>query len=421
MRRDLRWEDNAALYYALKSDFPVQPVFIFDELILSELPKNDARVNFIYNRLIELNDELKIHNSSILVLKGKPIEIWVDLIEKYSIDEIFVNKDYEPYAINRDKEVENLVKKKDIKFSTFKDQVIFEETEIVKDDGKPYTIFTPYKKKWLKHFSENIQKPFINLDYSNLKESKFEWMSLSKLGFEKSNLLIRPYNLSDLKNYSNIRNFPALDQTSYLSVHLRFGTIGIRQLVQDVKNESEIFLSELIWREFFKQILFHFPKVINQNFHSKFNFLPWRNNEIDFESWCQGKTGYPMVDAGMRELNQTGYMHNRVRMIVASFLTKHLLIDWRWGEAYFAKKLLDYDLSSNNGNWQWAAGTGCDASPYYRIFNPTEQQKKFDKEGLYIKKWINELDTLNYSTPIVEHKFARTRALAAYKLTNNFK
>lgn len=418
-RRDLRFTDNAGLYHATQSGLPVLPLFIFDENILNELPHNDARVQFIHQRLTELNSELQKNGSSLLCLIGKPITIWQELIDKYEIQSVFTNHDYEPYALQRDASIFQLLEQHNITFQTFKDQVIFEKFEVIKNDGKPYTVFTPYKRKWLEKWNTNTQKPFPKPDFNSFLKKQFPCVALSDLGFYPNSIKIKPYQLSNLEQYANVRDFPALDQTSYLSVHLRFGTIGIRELVQRLQNTSEVFLSELIWREFFKQILFHFPKVIQQNFYSKFDAVKWRNEPSEFEKWCEGKTGFPFVDAGMRQLNQTGYMHNRVRMVVASFLTKHLLIDWRWGEAYFAEKLLDYDLSANNGNWQWAAGTGCDAAPYFRVFNPTEQLKKFDKDLIYTKKWVPELLTQDYPLPMVDHVLARKRALDAYSIVAN--
>jgi deoxyribodipyrimidine photo-lyase len=414
-RRDLRFEDNVGLYHAMQSGFPVLPLFIFDDNILKELPLQDARVQFIHQQLQALHNQLLSYGSSLLCKIGKPIEVWSQLINSYEIAAVYTNRDYEPYAQERDSSINQLLNKNKIPFHTFKDQVVFEKNEIQKDDGKPYSVFTPYKRKWLFNWYLSLQNPYPKPEFKQFYKATFPCISLSALGFEPSPIQVKPYTLEYLKTYTEIRNYPALDQTSYLSVHLRFGTVGIRQLVGQVKDINEAFLSELIWREFFMQILNNFPHVINQNFYSKFDAIKWRNNESEFQKWCDGKTGYPLVDAGMRELNQTGYMHNRVRMVVASFLTKHLLIDWRWGEAYFAEKLLDYELSSNNGNWQWAAGTGCDAAPYFRVFNPSEQLKKFDKDLIYTKKWVTELLTPDYPLPMVEHVFARKRALETYR------
>jgi len=415
-RRDLRLEDNIGLFHALKSDYPVIPLFIFDDAILDSLPKDDARVGFIHETLKEINDQLKKTDSSLLIRKGKTNEVWKSLIEEFDIKEAFFNKDYEPYAIQRDESICELLEKNNTLSYAFKDQVIFEEKEIVKADGDPYTVYTPYKNKWLEKYHEIA--PLKEYDtqklFSNFYKSKFDFPNLKEIGFTESSIKVKPYNLKGLENYQDTRDFPSLEGTSNLSPHLRFGTVSIRKMVNFAAKTNAVFLSELIWREFFMQILYHFPKVVTQNFKSAYDGIQWRNNEEDFKRWCTGTTGYPMVDAGMRELNQTGYMHNRVRMVVASFLCKHLLIQWQWGEAYFAEKLLDYDLSANVGNWQWAAGTGCDAAPYFRVFNPDIQLKKFDEKGIYIRKWIPEFD-LGYVEPMVDHAFARDRAIAVYK------
>ncbi|MCB0495761.1 MAG: deoxyribodipyrimidine photo-lyase [Cyclobacteriaceae bacterium] len=413
LRRDLRLEDNTALNHALESGKPVLPIFIFDANILEELPENDARVSFIHRTLESIDQKLKEQGSSLLCLKGKPEEVWKKLLEEYDIATAYTNKDYEPYASKRDSAVKKLLKKKDIDLHFFKDQVIFEESEVVKDDGKPYTVYTPYKNKWLSHFNREEIKP--RTSKGDFVQQTFNFPSLKELGFTSSDIEVKPYQLNQIDDYASTRNFPARDATSYLSPHLRFGTVSVRQIIAQLKKSDATFLSELIWREFFMQILFHFPHVVDSNFKPQYNGIEWRNNEAEFDKWCKGQTGYPMVDAGMRQLNQTGYMHNRVRMVVASFLCKHLLIDWRWGEAYFAEKLLDYELASNNGNWQWSAGTGCDAAPYFRVFNPTEQIKKFDPKMEYIKKWVPELNEFDYPQPMVEHKMARERAIEAYK------
>ncbi|MFT4801845.1 MAG: deoxyribodipyrimidine photo-lyase [Flavobacteriaceae bacterium] len=416
-RRDLRIEDNIALYEAIATKKNVLPIFIFDDSILNELSNDDPRVNFIYKTLFNINLVLRKNNSSLLILKGNIEELWKKLIENYTIDSVFINKDYEPYAIKRDQNITKLLKANDIKLHSFKDQVIFEESEVVKADGKPYTVFTPFKNKWLSLYTPVVLKPKVT--FENFHQKNYPFPKKEELGFTSSKIYVKDFNLSGVKTYAETRNFPILDSTSYLGPHLRFGTIGVRQIIAKLDNSSEVFLSELIWREFFMQILFHFPQVITGNFRPKYDGIKWLNNEDDFNKWCRGETGYPMVDAGMRQLNETGYMHNRVRMVTAGFLCKHLLIDWRFGEAYFAKKLLDYEHSSNNGNWQWAAGTGCDAAPYFRIFNPIEQLKKFDKSEGYINKWISEFGTEHYPEPMVDHKFARNRALEQYKIGIN--
>jgi deoxyribodipyrimidine photo-lyase len=414
-RRDLRLEDNTALHHALLSGLPVLPIFIFDENILYELPVDDARVSFIYEQLSKINSQLKNYNGSLLILKGKPMDAWKKLIDDYDISKVYLNRDYEPYALERDNAVKAFLAEKNIELLSFKDQVVFEKDDILKSDGKPYTVYTPYKNKWLEKFKKIDANPLKASSFNNFHQFESTFPSLHEIGFKSSSIKVKNFQLSNLGNYNSTRNYPALDSTSYLSPHLRFGTISIRQVIKQLSSSDSVFLSELIWREFFMQVLYHFPHVVDQSFKPKYDNIRWQNNESEFEAWCNGETGYPLVDAGMRELNATGYMHNRVRMVVASFLCKHLLIDWRWGEAYFAKKLLDYELSSNNGNWQWAAGTGCDAAPYFRIFNPTEQLKKFDNRLEYVKKWVPEFDSFSYPQPIVEHKFARERALIAYK------
>jgi len=413
-RRDLRLEDNCALFHALNSKYKVLPLFIFDEAILNELPNNDPRVTFIYETLKNIHSELTTFNSSLYIKKGNPSDIWETVFEEFNVINVFFNKDYEPYAKERDEKIKAICKQKNISCFTYKDQVIFEEAEIVKADGLPYSVFTPYKNKWLEKYHANSPIEFKSEGLkAHFLKSNFSFPSLEAIGFIESTVKVLPSNAECIKNYQDIRDIPSVE-TSNASVFLRFGTISIRKLVDYANKTNEIYLSELIWREFFMQILFHYPKVVNENFKSKYNFIPWRNNEAEFKLWCEGKTGYAIVDAGMRQLNKTGYMHNRVRMITASFLCKHLLIDWRWGEAYFASTLLDFELSSNNGNWQWVAGTGCDSAPYFRVFNPTTQQQKFDPDFKYIKKWIPDFN--NEAIPeIVEHKFARERYLNAVK------
>ena len=418
-RRDLRIEDNIGLHHALTSGKKVIPLFIFDSEILDKLPKNDARVNFIYDELRNIHNTLTRLGSSLLVKHGNPIDVIKELIKLYNITEVYTNHDYEPYAIARDKEVNEFLSSQNIEFNTYKDQVIFERDDIVKTDGKPYKIYTPFSKKWLSILHDT---DYESIDcashYDNFTKISFDFPSLKDIGFTTSNIKVLPYAITEniIDNYEDTRNFPAIEGTSRLSPHLRFGTISVRKCVQEgLKSENNIFLKELIWREFFMQILWHFPKSVTHNFKAKYDGVKWRNNEDDFKAWCEGKTGYPLVDAGMRELNKSGYMHNRVRMITASFLCKHLLIDWKWGEAYFAQKLLDFDLAQNVGNWQWVAGTGCDSAPYFRIFNPTTQIQKFDKAHGYIKKWASDYQEFTYPQPIIEHKHARERCLSTYK------
>ncbi len=407
-------EDNKALYCALKENPSVLPIFIFDKIILEKLPKNDGRVSFIYDSLSKLHNHFEKYGSGLKIYYGNPEQIWQEIIEKYKPSKVYWNRDYEPYALKRDRAVVSLLKKNQISFFTFKDHVIFETTEVLKANGQPYTVFTPYKNKWLSQFSVEMAEADGKPAFKNLFSQSQKLPSLKDLSFETSSQIVKPIQTHSLHKYEENRNIPSLDCTSYLGPHLRFGTISLRKIIRNYALDNPAFFNELIWREFFMQILFHFPNVINSSFKQKYDNISWRNNKAEFKLWTLGKTGYPMVDAGMRQLNETGYMHNRVRMVTASFLCKHLLVDWRWGEKYFAQKLLDYELSSNNGNWQWAAGTGCDAAPYFRIFNPHEQLKKFDSDLSYANKYIPELNSKNYPEPIVDHKFARQRALDTY-------
>ena len=422
-RRDLRLHDNAGLYHALKDNKPVIPIFIFDKNILDKLEnKEDRRITFIYQAVKEIQEQLKSISSSLEVFYDFPEKVFTQLLSKYKIEKVYANHDYDPYAIARDEKINEILKLSGGTLVTFKDQVIFEKNEIKKDDGKPYTVFTPYSRKWKIKLNDFYLSSYpAEKYYSNFyKQSPQHLPSLSDIGFKKVTEKF-PSKIANeilIKNYYNQRNFPSVDGTSRLGVHLRFGTISIRELAAKAKQLNETFLNELIWRDFYQSILWHFPHVgMHKAFKPEYENIEWRNNEAEFELWCKGNTGYPIVDAGMRQLNQTGFMHNRVRMIVASFLSKHLLIDWRWGEAYFAEKLLDYDLASNNGGWQWAAGSGCDAAPYFRIFNPYLQTKKFDPELKYMKKWVPEFMEVSYPAPIVEHEFARKRCLEVFRRT----
>lgn len=421
-RRDLRLKDNAGLYEALTSGEEVLPVFIFDKNILDELPRDDARVTFIHSLLEEIQAELKKHKKSLAVFHGTPEDVFKKLITEHSIKAVYTNHDYEPYAIKRDVLLKEFLQKSDIDFKTYKDQVIFEKNEVTKDDGLPYVVYTPYMKKWKENFSKSQLKNHPSEDsISRIPNHSYPFLSLNDIGFKPSDIKPQKYSLdaSLITDYKETRDFPATDGTSHISPYLRFGALSIREVAAlALKSKKDTFLNELIWREFFMQILWHFPKTVTESFRPKYDTIKWRNNEKEFKAWCEGKTGYPIVDAGMRELNTTGTMHNRVRMVTASFLCKHLLIDWRWGEAYFAQKLFDYEQSSNVGNWQWASGSGVDAAPYFRIFNPTEQVKKFDKDLKYIKKWVPEFEELDY-LPIVDHKEARERALTVYKKAVN--
>ena len=417
-RRDLRLSDNHGLFEALKFSENVLPIFIFDTEILSKLEnKEDKRVDFIVQVLQILNQFLEKSGKSIQILHGKPLDVFKKLSEKYTLETVFCNEDYEPSAIKRDLDIREFLEKKAIGFEVFKDQVHFHKDDILKADGTPYSIYTPYSKQWLKKFDDEEVEfyPSEKLLHHLIDAEKQE-ISLEQIGFRKTKYQfeIPKIDRSILKTYHETRNFPTTP-TSEMSAHLRFGTISVRKLAAEAKSLNETYLKELIWREFFMQILYHYPKVVTESFKRKYDNIEWLYDEELLTKWQEGKTGYPIVDAGMRELNETGFMHNRVRMVCASFFTKHLLMDWRIGEAYFAEKLMDYDLSANNGNWQWSAGTGCDSAPYFRVFNPEEQQKKFDPDFKYIKKWVKEFGTSQYPTPIVEHKLARLRALETYK------
>jgi deoxyribodipyrimidine photo-lyase len=427
-RRDIRLHDNAALFHALNSGLPVQPIFIFDHNILDELRNSnssltlDKRVEFIYKELLTLKNKLEGYGSTIWILYGDPVLIWQEIISRNRkrLKAVFTNHDYEPYALKRDGQVKAILSENDIAFHTFKDQCIFEHNEVAKDDGKPYTVFTPYSRKWrAKLTSAELQSYPSEQLLSNLciNHENLPVPALEQMGFTDGHTDFPGRNVDNafLVKYGDTRDFPAQQGTSRLGIHLRFGTISIRQLArQAMIAGGDTYLNELIWRDFYMMIFSHFPYVVSQTFKPAYDRIPWRLDDEGFQRWCDGMTGYPIVDAGMRELNATGYMHNRVRMITASFLTKHLLIDWRRGEAYFAGKLLDYELSSNNGGWQWAAGTGCDAAPYFRVFNPSAQAIKFDNKLAYIRKLVPELDTLQYPAPMVEHNFARNRAIATY-------
>lgn len=419
-RRDLRLDDNAGLYYALMKTAPVLPVFIFDKNILEDLSdKQDNRLQFIHQNIVRLQAELSDLGSAINCFYTTPIEAFMELVSQYEIESVFANKDYEPYAIERDHDIGTFLKEHNIAFKLYKDQVIFEQQEILKDNQEPYAVFTPFSRKWKEKLNDFYLKSYPTLLYKKnfLQTSSFPVPTLFDLGFEENNIAFLEATATEtvISNYDETRDIPAIQGTSRLGIHLRFGTVSIRKLVRKALALNETFLNELIWREFFMMLLWHFPRLVYTSYRQEYDNIQWRNNEHEFQLWCEGKTGYPIVDAGMRQLNETGFMHNRVRMITASFLCKHLLVDWRWGEAYFAKKLLDYDLAANNGNWQWAAGCGCDAAPYFRIFSPQRQTEKFDPKLIYIKKWIPELDTFDYPLPIVEHSFARERCLTTYK------
>ncbi|QDK47444.1 deoxyribodipyrimidine photo-lyase [Bdellovibrio sp. ZAP7] len=420
-RRDLRLNDNAGLYHALKENTAVQPLFIFDSDILDKIEdKADARVSFIYDTVANLKASLQEKGSDLWVRHGNPQDVFKELFEKNKITAIYTNGDYEPYARKRDKEIATIAKSFGAEFKSYKDQTLFEKDEILTGQGKPYTVYTPYKNNVLKTLTPFYLKSYPNDKYESayLKSKKAEKLpSLKDLGFKRTAIQFPPLQISakTLKNYAKIRDLPAVEGgTSHLGLHLRFGTVSVRELAREGNKFSPVWLSELIWRDFFMQILWHFPEVEKRSFRPEYDKIAWRNSKADFKKWCEGQTGYPLVDAGMRELNATGFMHNRVRMVVASFLCKHLLIHWSEGERYFAKKLLDYDLAANNGNWQWAAGSGCDAAPYFRIFNPETQAKKFDPDNEYIKKWVPEFETEQYAKPMIDHNEARGRCLQEF-------
>ena len=424
-RRDLRINDNKGLFEALKQNEIVHPIFIFDKSILDKLPNNDQRILFIYQEIESLKKSYQNLGSDLWVYYGEPSEIIPKIAQELNCSSVYFNNDYEPYALQRDQEIQVLLNNIKIEFIGNKDHVIFEKNEVLKDDGKPYTIFTPYSRKWKANLKEEDLREYSIEKYSgNLvqKQQEEALITLEEMGFESKVLHDFPDRIAKneiLNNYHLSRNFPAVKGTSKLSLHLRFGTISIRKLALIAREQNETYLNELIWRDFYQMIIFHFPKSAENSFKAQYDKIIWEKNEAHFDSWCTGKTGYPIVDAGMRELNATGFMHNRVRMVVASFLTKHLLLDWRLGAAYFAEKLLDFELASNTGGWQWAAGCGCDAAPYFRVFNPQAQQEKFDKSFEYIKKWVPEYGTSSYPEPIIEHKFARERILQRFKSALN--
>lgn len=420
-RRDLRLDDNAGLYHALKSGNPVLCLFIFDPAILDELDnKQDTRVTFIHDTLTDLHKELQEHGSSLLVIHDTVEKAWQQIIKDHYVGAVYTNHDYEPYAKTRDEVIGKLLNKYYIELKTYKDQVIFEKDEVIKDDGKPYTVFTPYSRKWKQKLNEFYLRSYPTKKYLNnlLKIKHLPIPTLKDFGFERSEQDIPGKHYKTvIGDYVEKRDYPAIKGTSHIGIHLRFGTVSVRKLAADANNAQEkTWLNELIWREFYMMILYYFPQTVDHAFRPEYDRIQWINNEQQFTVWCKGETGFPLVDAGMRELNATGFMHNRVRMLTASFLTKHLLIDWRWGERYFAAKLLDYEMASNVGGWQWAAGCGTDAAPYFRIFSPDAQLKRFDPEFKYIKKWVPEYaDFSIYPKPIIDHAFARERCLKAFK------
>ena len=418
-RRDLRLDDNLGLNAALSSGLKVIPIFIFDTEIINKLEKNDLRIKMIHAALVKLNDAMLGNRCNVGMYLGNPKAVFESLLKKYKIKSVYTNRDYEPYALERDKSIKSFLEKKNVTYKSFKDQVIFEKDEVVKDDGNPYKVYTPYSRKWIEKLNaRGFETCKSETKLNSLASLELPYLTLKEIGFDEKEFDIPLFNIDfkTIEKYEETRNFPYLNSTSRIGAHLRFGFVSIRKLVEKAhKKSNKTYLKELIWREFFMQILWHFPYTQEKSFKPKYDRIKWLNNDEEFKKWCEGNTGYPLVDAGMRELNQTGFMHNRVRMLVGSFLCKHLLIDWRWGEKYFAKKLLDYEMSSNVGNWQWVAGCGVDASPYFRIFNPKEQIKKFDKDFKYIKKWVPEFQSSLYPKEIIDHKFARNRCLETFK------
>ena len=418
-RRDLRIEDNHGFYEALIAGKPVLPVFVFDTAILNDLDDNDSRLTFILREVQKLHDLFEQKGSSFWIFHGTAPDAFKMLHAEYAPDTVFFNEDDEPYALSRDRQIMDYLGSVGIKYRSYKDHVVFHRNDILNEEGKPYTVFTPYSRKWKALLSDQVIRNYPSENHLDqlLRMSPLRKYHHGELGFRPGSFPAPALkiDIDILKNYQEKRDFPAAEGTTRLGIHLRFGTVSIRKVTEEALAHSESFLNELIWRNFYIDIIWHFPHVQKSAFNHAYDHIQWLNSEKDFARWCEGTTGYPMVDAGMRQLNETGYMHNRVRMIVASFLCKHLLIDWRWGEAYFADKLLDFELASNNGGWQWAAGSGCDAVPYFRIFNPVLQQKKFDPQQAYIRKWIREYGSEEYPKPIVDHAWARERALRVYR------
>ncbi|MGL4629590.1 MAG: cryptochrome/photolyase family protein [Leadbetterella sp.] len=418
-RRDLRLNDNHGLFRALTSGLPVLPLFIFDTDILERLQdRYDRRVDFIAKTLENIKLQLSAIDSDVLIEHGKPLEVWKKIFEVYDVKTIYSNHDYEKYASIRDEKVKSLASENGVSFHSFKDQAIFEKQEILSGSGTPYTVFTPYSRKWKETLSSNHYKAYESDKYfANFLKIKFNTnLNIENLGFEPTDIssLIPSFNHEIIENYKAERDFPSRPGTTRISIHLRFGTVSIRQAVVAALGRSEAWLNELVWRDFYFNILSNFPHISDGHaFRQAYDRIQWRSSEEDFNRWCLGNTGFAIVDAGMRELNTTGFMHNRVRMIVASFFCKDLLLDWRLGEAYFAQKLNDFDFSANNGGWQWASGSGCDAAPYFRVFNPDSQTLKFDKDFIYIKKWVPEFNELSYR-PMLNHSEARLRALKVY-------
>lgn len=419
LRRNLRIEDNPIIQKAAKDDLPILLLFIFDKNILSKLAKDDARVDFIHRTLEKLRTQLQSYKASILCVHGFPDEIIRKLIKSVRINAIFHAEDFEPAAKLRDDKIKEIAQESGIAVYTALDHVIFHPSSVLNKQGRPYLVYTPYYRAWKEKFVQNLD--FLCQQKSNEFqgiEADFDIPTLKEIGFAPTPIALPQATVDRtlMETYKERRDFPAQDAASRLGLHLRFGTISPLQLaLEAAKTTDDTFLKQLIWREFFIQIMYHFPESMNAAFKPAYRNMPWRFDEGQFDRWKAGQTGIPIVDAGMRELIATGTMHNRVRMIAASWLTKNLLIDWRLGERYFAEKLLDFELASNVGNWQWVAGTGVDAAPYFRIFNPHSQAKKFDPQGAYIRKWVPEFDSLTYTAPMIDYKASRERCLAFYK------
>ena len=417
---DFRLNDNGGLHHALLSGHKVLPVLIINKESLNH--KKSHKVRYFKSVLKNLHQELQKYGSSLLVKIGETEEVISNLVEEYSAEAVYMNKKYDAWSVKSLRAIEAALEQINIPLFKFKDYMFFENKEILKNDGLPYTVYTPYKIRWKLKFEQTQEKGYESINYLD-KLAKVNVAlpdAILNSNYDSSMTSLK-VKLDDqtIMNYKEVRDLPAKKGTTLLSIALNYGIMSIREAIASVKFKSETLLDELIWRDFFIQIGANFPKVYNQAFKTKYDNIDWINNDIQFEAWCKGNTGIPIVDAGMRELNSTGFMHNRVRMVTASFLIKNLLIDYKWGEAYFAEKLIDFEPSINNCNWQWVAGTGCDSAPYFRVFNPVTQQQKFDKNFEYIKKWVPEFGTFNYPKPMVDLKTSRVRALAAYKLAVN--
>jgi len=420
-RRDLRFADNAGLAAALQSGHPVLPLFIYDQTILEKLPPDDARLTFIFDQVERLAHEAREAGGGFLARYGKTEAVFEALLKAYDVAAVYTNEDYEPYATERDAVIAKLVEKHGAEFKAFKDQVIFAKDEVLTKNGKPSKVFGAYSKAWQAKVTPDDFKPhpsarlFKKENLASPQKGDASRPTLKEMGFERHEQWTPPAHLPPAKvveNYDQVRDLPAEKRgTTRLSVHLRFGTVSIRQLMQQAQELNNKLLNELIWRDFFMMLLWHFPNTATEAYDPKMRHLPYRDDEAQYRAWCEGRTGYPLVDAGMRQLNATGYLHNRARIATAGFLVKQLFIDWKLGEHYFSEKLLDYDMSNNVGNWQWMAGTGAVAAPWFRVYSPDSQQQQYDPDYEYVKQWVPEFGTDKYPAPIVDHKFGRERAL----------